>query len=571
MNPALKTLPPPSVARVISYTRFSSKRQGAGHSKERQDEIALKWCEERGYELDIESSIHDPGFSAYSAAHVNKGGLGALQQAAIAKKLENTIILIEAFDRLSRLELPDAYELLLSLINNGVHIVTLTDGNPWNKETLKSMEQFMYSLMSLYRGHDESLRKSNILQKKFESARNSGNQSAFGSAPGWLSREKKTSPWVVNEEKASVVRKIFEMSAAGYGSKAICKRAVEENWIVPTRDTASGGRWHSRLPAIILKNSAVLGNHEHRILTYEAKKEHWHGKTSGIISNNYYPRIVSDELWAKSRASIETRRVAKRRDNHYYNIFSGLLYCGYCGAPMHRRTETQGYSKATLSCSDKISGHTSCPSGAAVTADAPLLEAIFSYKSSAALNDEYISALQDAESGLRDAERRYSNIVDLIAEEGKTKILKEKLDMLSLELTICETAYQTILRSRETQYFTQPSLEGNSSEFIVDAISKLYSPDLISRDFRASLHLKIARNVQRIFIWNYEVAVIQFKHTNEDVVVPLDYKRLPSRANKLAKYHRPAPPKNPPPQPNLDLAKAGELQLPEVRNTYFKQ
>ena len=132
-------LPPPSSANVISYTRFSSKRQAAGHSKERQDDHALKWCLEYGYELNIESSVHDPGFSAYSAAHLNRGGLGVLRQAAEDGKLKNTIVLVEAFDRLSRQPLTAAYELLLSLVNNGVSVVTLTDSKVWNETTLKSL------------------------------------------------------------------------------------------------------------------------------------------------------------------------------------------------------------------------------------------------------------------------------------------------------------------------------------------------------------------------------------------------------------------------------------------------
>jgi len=559
-------LPPPASAKVISYTRFSSKRQAAGHSKERQDDKALKWCREHGYELDIDASVHDPGFSAYSAAHINRGELGVLQRAAIDGKLKNTVLLVEAFDRLSRLPLTAAYELLLSLVNNGVTVVTLTDGKPWNSTTLKSLEAFMLSLVTLYRGHEESQRKSVILREKFDAARTQGQRSAFGSAPGWLSRETKESPWTVDEKKADVVRKVFQMSADGYGSKAICKRAVEEGWTVPTRKTTAGGRWHARMPGIILRNRAVLGVHEHRIMTYEAKGEHWQGKSSGLVYHDYYPRIVSDELWAASRASIETRRIDKRRDTHYYNIFSGLMYCGYCGAPMHRRTEIRGYSRGTIACADKVSGHTTCPSGSAVTVDAPLLEAIFSFKPAATIGDDLAREIAAADADMREKEAEVRNITDTITKVGPLDALTDKLKTLSFELDIYRIAREALLASRDNMYTSVDYRDG----LVEEAISKLYVQDIAARDYRASLHLKLARLVETVWVWNYEVAIVQFKHTSGRIVVPLDFKRLPSRANTLAKWHKPPPPKSPPPRPHLDAANRGELAVPTPRRALAK-
>lgn len=558
-------LPPPAKAKVISYTRFSSKKQESGHSKERQDDRALKWCRENGYELNFET-VHDPAYSAFRGRNVSRGGLGVLQEAALSGKLENTILLVEAFDRLTRLPLPLAYELLLSLVNNGVTIVTLTDGKSWNQKTMEGLEAFMLSLATLYRGFQESEFKSDRVRSQFATARTERKQSSFGSAPGWLSRKTKDSPWIVDEEKAEIVRRIFQMAADGYGSKAISKRAIDEKWPVPTKETKISGRWHGRMAGAILRNRAVLGVHEHRIMTYEAKEKDWRGNPTGIIYHDYYPRIISDELWSAARGSIETRRKDNRRDTHYYNIFSSLMYCGYCGAPMHRRTETRGYSRATITCADKISGATTCPSGAAVTVDAPLLEAVFGYKPAATLNDDIARELAVMDADIRDKNAEIHNITETITKVGPLDALTDKLKQLSFELDIYRISRETLLASRDNLWSQAESRDG----IVEEAISKLYVPDISARDYRAALHLKLARLIETVWVWNYEVAIVEFKHTGDRIFVPLDYKRLPSRANTLAKWHKPPPPKAPPQRPHLEAAQRGELAVPVPRKSSVK-
>lgn len=553
--------------KVISYTRFSSARQAKGHSEQRQYEAALKWCKENGHELDTEMSLHDPGFSAYAGANLKRGGLGVLQLACLNGQLPaDTILLIEAFDRLTRMPLPEAYELLLSLINNGLTIVTLNDGKIWNNKTMKSLEAFMLSLVSLYRGFQESDIKSERLRAKYKAARENRSNKEFGSAPGWLTRESKDHPWVVIEEKAAVVRKVFEYAAKGYGTKAIAKIANEQGWIVPTRLARTGTRWHARMPGIILRNRAVLGEHEHRIHTHEAHSKHWKGVETGIVYSNFYPRIISDELWTEARASIETRKVAAKRDNNYYNIFSGIMYCGRCGAPIHRKTEKKGYSRAQLVCADRLAGITECPSFSAVTADPRILEAILTRKV-IANNDydaEYDRALSEVDYDISECDKQLNNLVETLKQVGYSNHLSQAIRSVEgdKKKLLVEKDRLKVWRGMRARFQTQ--VEENT-EMLDEAMQHMYEATEESRDYRATLHLKIARAVETIHVWGYEVAIIEFKHTGELVPVQLDYKRLPSRANTHARYHKPPKPKSPPPRPNLDAAMAGTLVPAEPR------
>jgi DNA invertase Pin-like site-specific DNA recombinase len=535
--------PTTMAVRVISYTRFSSPKQARGDSYRRQTEMALRWCLAHGLELDTDLRLEDLGVSGFSGANARRGALRALQLMCLEQRLEpGTILLIEALDRLTRLPLPEAQELLLSLINNGLTIVTLTDGKVWNRETLVSLEAFMLSVLTLYRGFQESDQKSKRLRDTFREAREKESAQAFGSAPGWLTRDSKTSPWVIDEAKAAIVREVFELSAAGLGSKAIAKIANTKQWPVPTRLNVTDGRWHAQMPGQILRNRAVLGEHEHRIRTHEAHDEHWRGKGTGIVILDYYPRIVSDDLWYRSRASIDTRSVAKRRDSHGYNIWSGLLFCGHCGAPLQRKNEKKGNSKAQITCADRLAGITECPTFSASAMDATLLQQIY-LKASDVLgsgksqgNVEKLAVLETQHGEKRAESER---IADAIARTGGTiDVLLKKLTEISEELQLLSSQIEALKQ--------ELALSDNDiafeHEFLTHALSHLYTVSDESQIVRASLHLKIARLVDTIWVWGYDLAIVQFKD-NVRLTVPLPVKRLPTRVKPDSKHHRPPKPK----------------------------
>lgn len=184
-----------------------------------------------------------------------------------------TILLIEAFDHLTREELSEAMTHVLSLVNNRIVIVTLADNKAWDKPVMNDSQGFLLSLLLLHKGHVESADKAKRLRDVFKDARKSGSQKPFGTAPGWLRRESPQEPWKVTEELAESVRKVFQHAILGYGSKAFATVANREAWPVPTRLNMTEGRWHSQMPGLILRNRSVLDEHEHRTHTLESRKK----------------------------------------------------------------------------------------------------------------------------------------------------------------------------------------------------------------------------------------------------------------------------------------------------------
>lgn len=556
------------MTRVISYTRFSSARQAKGDSYRRQTEMAMKWCRDNGHVLDTELTLEDLGVSGYSGANVKKGALAVLQEMLAMGQIEpGTILLIEAFDRLTRMNIMQAYGLIFGLINSGLVIVTVTDGKVWNSKTMNNLTDFMMSLVLLYRGHEESARKSDLLRKTFNRHRNTGSQQAFGVAPGWLYREEKSQVWVVIEELAESVRKVFEMSAQGYGSKAIAKRANEENWPIPTRKTkASSEHWHAQMPGQMLRNRSVLGEHEHRIRTHDAQQYHWKGLSTGMVIPDYYPQIVSDELWHRARASIDTRMVEKRRDTQYYNIWSGLMYCGLCGAPIQRRSDKNWHSKGQHFCSDKLAGVTACPSSSIVTTDFPLLCDIYSYASTelgTVSGEQYVARAAELEVFIKDKAREASRLTIAIAKTNSSiEVLSRKL----LEVEEAMRHAQDELREVQQE---AAICDGNATfdeSFIEDVFTFLYVPDsLEAKDKRAALHLKLCRLIDHIFLYPYDAAAVKWKNQNVLMWVKLNDKQLPSRSDPTAKFHKPPKPRPPKPHPYYEAGMRFELVPPEPK------
>lgn len=551
--------------RVISYTRFSSRKQARGLSEIRQMESAAAWCNENGYVLDVNDQYKDLGVSAFTGANAGYGALSELLRKLHSGEIERgTILIVEALDRITRQALPKAITLLMNIAMSGLEIVTLSDGKRWNEETMSDVGSFLMSVITLYRGHQESEYKSSRLLKTFAKHRKNSSQVAFGSAPGWLYRETKTSPWCVHQELAESVRKVYELAAKGYGSKAIARIANEEQWPVPTRLNMTEGRWHGQMPGQLLRNRAVLGEHVHRIRSYEAHSQHWLGLEAGEPIKNYYPSIISEALYNKARSAIASRMVARKRDDHCFNVWSGLLYCGECGAPIHRKTETRGVSGGQLVCSDKLAGLTKCKTMASRFLDASLLQSIYIYAANlltVPTGAELVESIAAIEAQLAAKRAEAENIAEAIASGIKLRAIQIKAAKLDEDISKLEEE----LLSKKAEASDVDGADVFDDEVIVEVLSNLYVRSMEARELRMSLQLKLSRIVDTIFVYAYQVALIKYKDGDAYHVIPLPAKRLPSRANPKSKHHKPVKHKPEPFKPQLDQALRGDLIPPTAR------
>lgn len=513
--------------RVISYVRFSSQRQSKGRSEERQTDAAREWCEQHGMELD--ENIQDLGVSAFSGRHRKKGNLRAfLEQIEAGKVPKGSYLIVEHFDRLTREEIDDADRLVKSILRKDVNIVTLLDGHVYTKKSLNNVASLITMILAFGQAHEESYKKGDRVSKTFARKRKEGKR-LFGTAPGWLKRgpQGKEGEWEVIPELAAVVVKVFELAASGLGGPTIAKIANAEGWPVPTRQTRLSKRhWHSKMPQIILSNRGVLGEAQHMLRGWNALTELGSEEPvpAGPVIKNYYPRIVSDELWHLAKGSIAARKtVPPKRDTNYFNIFSSLLHCGNCGAKMQRKTEKKGWSRAQLVCTNKMAGITKCKTASALKTEATVLKAIcatagaelgLGYDKQAALDEITI-----AQGKLKEVAKALENVVALARTTGPVPEVLADIEKLTKERS---ELVDSIKELNQTL-----ALEPNSmfdTKYAEEILGLLYTESSEATIRRADCNARLRRAIEAVWLWSYDMAAIQFKRSNQLLTVPLQPK-----------------------------------------------
>lgn len=308
---------------AYSYTRFSSEQQRDNDSLRRQSELAKKYVDKNKHlnlVLDTSMNLSDPAMSAYKGVHASRGALAAFLRAVEDGQIEeDSYLLIESFDRLSRESPEQALTRVLDLSRAGIVVVTLNDEKEYSKSTLNGLDGtfvIMQSLVSMARAHEESLTKSRRVSaawsQKFKAI--AEGKLLTKRTPFWLSADR-----TIKEEEAKVVRRIFELRAQGLGSTRIVKLLNQEGVPSPTE----GKPWQQSSINKLIASANPIGN-----LVTKDGQEH----------KGYYPPVVSEELWfAANRVSASAGRV--KADTAQPKPFAGLLRCR-CGAPMRSQTRT---------------------------------------------------------------------------------------------------------------------------------------------------------------------------------------------------------------------------------------
>jgi DNA invertase Pin-like site-specific DNA recombinase len=325
--------------------------QAKGDSLRRQTELAERYIErhpELDLELDKERDLTDSGFSAYKNAHLKRGALGVFVRAVEDGQIEEgSYLLVESIDRLYRSQPAEALPMLIQLVQSGVSVVTLNDEKVFSKKTLEGTDGtfvIMQSLVSMARAYDESLTKGRRVRAAWE---NKFKSIALGKqltrrVPFWLTDDRQAIP-----EKAAIVKRIFAMYADGIGTYNIARILNGEKVPPPTRRT---DHWAISSISKVLRTKNAMGT----LITAD-----------GAEHNEYYPAVVTEELWLECQKLKRTSGNATGKSGTA--LLSGLCRCAECGSPARKAIKTGRIRKdgtrgrwETLVCS-KATNNAGCP------------------------------------------------------------------------------------------------------------------------------------------------------------------------------------------------------------------
>jgi DNA invertase Pin-like site-specific DNA recombinase len=312
---------------AYSYLRMSSAEQLKGDSLRRQLQRSRAYAEAHGLTLD--ESLRDLGVSAFRGKNRAVGALASfLRLVEDGSVPRGSALLVESLDRLSRETPLDALQPFLALVNAGVRIVTLVDGQSYDRERLvREPWGLLGSLMVMMRANEESVMKSDRSGQAWRNKQDHAKtMKVTARCPGWLRLSQDRTRFEIIPEKAQVVRDIYTWTAEGIGRHAVVR-------LLHRRGVRSlgGTRWYAASVARLLKDDSVLGVYCPGTIRGGKRRP------TGERIEGYYPAIVTAELAGRARAAMGARvGTGGRRGETYNNLFHGLVHCA-CGEPMRLR------------------------------------------------------------------------------------------------------------------------------------------------------------------------------------------------------------------------------------------
>jgi Resolvase, N terminal domain/Recombinase/Recombinase zinc beta ribbon domain len=352
--------------RAYSYVRFSTPQQAHGDSLERQTEKAARYAAEHGLTLDTELSLADLGVSAYRGRNATTGALAGFIAAVERRHVpEGSYLLVENIDRLTRDDMPEAMTLFMRIINAGITVVTLTNGQACSNESLRRDPTAMvFIVVELMRANQESARKSQMVgaakaRKKAKLAAGELNGRPYTrQTPAWITWNNETKTYQLIEERAAIVREIFERAAQGAGIDGIAKdfnRRAEPTWGTGRR---KANHWRGSYIRKILASSAPVGTFTPHTSTRDDKTRARRDiPMQGI--EGLFPAVIDNETYGRATRRMRTTGARGRHAGaELKSLLAGVLKCKACGSSVVRVSKG-GYTY--LVCSRANARAHGCP------------------------------------------------------------------------------------------------------------------------------------------------------------------------------------------------------------------
>ena len=386
------------------YERLSrdDELQGESNSISNQKQMLEDFARRNG--LPNPTHFTDDGISG---TRFDRPGFLAMMEEVEAGRVE--AIVIKDMSRLGRdyLKVGQVMEVLRQ---RGVRLIAINDG----VDSLKGDDDFtpFRNIMNEFYARDTSRKIRSVFKAKGMSGKHLTGTVIYGYL--W---DEKREHWLVDEEAAEVVRRIFSLTLEGYGPYQIaCKLSADRieipvvhlarfnegvNRSKPVKDPYG---WGSSTIVNILKKREYLG-HTINFKTrkhFKDKKSHYVSEDEWTIFENTHEAIIDQQTFDLAQ---KIRSNVRRYPNGWGEAapLTGLLYCADCGGKMyvHRTNNGKRVSQYTCSNYTKVPCGTLCPTqhrineSAVLTLVSDTLRAIAEYSR----NDrtEFIHTVQETQ------------------------------------------------------------------------------------------------------------------------------------------------------------------------------
>lgn len=222
----------------------------------------------------------------------------------------------------------------------GVRLISMQEGH----DSINGEDDLLpiREIMSEWYARDTSRKVKAVLHSKGRSGKHMTNAAVYG----YIKSPDDKNLWLIDNEAAHIVRRIYEMTIDGKGPYQIARIFTDEKILRPSAyiairdgyeiaDPDDQYNWRGIVIKRILDRQEYMGdtvNFRSRKESFKSKKHLANPKSEWQIFRDTQEPVVSRETWETAQKC----RVVKRRPNSTGepNPLTGLVYCGDCGSRM---------------------------------------------------------------------------------------------------------------------------------------------------------------------------------------------------------------------------------------------
>ena len=315
------------------YARLSKDDDLVGDSNSivHQKEILAKYAKEHGF-TNIEFYVDD----GFSGTNFNRPDFQRMMADAEEGKIST--IIVKDMSRFGRDYIMVGYYTEIYFSNLDIRFIAINDNVDSNIQTENDLTPFKNVFNEWY-ARDTSKK----IRAVFKAKGNSGKHLTTNPPFGYKKDPNDKDKWIIDDEAAATVRRIFQMYVDGYRISEIGHKLTEEKVETPilyymNRGIKTNARseypeiWDLMSIKYILSQTAYAGhtvNFQTAVKSYKTKKQIRLPKEDWIIYRNTQEPIIDE----KTFETVQQMRKVKRARTKYNepNMFSGLLYCADCG------------------------------------------------------------------------------------------------------------------------------------------------------------------------------------------------------------------------------------------------
>lgn len=332
------------------YERLSrdDEMQGESNSITNQKKYLEDYAVQHGF-----GNIQHFSDDGYSGTNFNRPAFNSLLTEIEAGRVGTVIV--KDMSRFGRNYLQVGFYTEMMFPKKNVRFIAVNNGVDSANPADNDFTPFL-NIMNEWYIRDSSRKVTTVLRARGMEGKHTTNNAIYG----YRKSEEDKNQWVIDEEAAEVVRRIYRMSLEGKGPYEIARILSEEQIERPSyylakrglgtcrsnNNTATPYVWRGATVRDILSKPEYMGhtvNFRSYKESYKDKRAKRTPKEDWVIFKNTQEAIVSEEMWNKVQ---ELRKTVRRTDTvGEANPFTGLLYCADCGAKMYNHRGGAGRAR----------------------------------------------------------------------------------------------------------------------------------------------------------------------------------------------------------------------------------